>query len=108
MSLSRLRTGRRSTCEPGRNALTPPLMVTLSPPFTRAVMVPSISSSRSQAALISSQTFSLSAFSLERSTRPSSVSLLSTSTSTRSPGDTTASPLPGSVNSLSEIIPSDL
>ncbi len=27
--------GRRSTCEPGRNAFTPPRMVTERPPFTR-------------------------------------------------------------------------
>jgi hypothetical protein len=45
ISLSRLRTGRRSTCEPGRNALTP--MSTERPPFTRATMMPSTSSSRS-------------------------------------------------------------
>ena len=49
MNLSRLRTGRRSTCEPGRNALTPPRMVTERPPFTRWLMVPSMSSSRSHA-----------------------------------------------------------
>ncbi len=107
MSLSRLRTGRRSTCEPGRNALTPPLIVTDRPPLTRAVMVPLISSSRSQAALISSQTLSLSAFSLDRSTRPSSVSLASTRTSTWSPGFTSALPA-GPVNSFIGMTPSDL
>ncbi len=77
MSLSRLRMGRRSTCEPGRNAFTPPRMVTERPPFTRWLMVPSMSSSRSHAAEISSQTFILSAFSLESMTRPSSFSRLS-------------------------------
>src|SRR2546430_3226031 len=41
MSLSRLRMGRRSTCDPGRNAFTPPRMVTERPPFTRWLMVPS-------------------------------------------------------------------
>jgi hypothetical protein len=35
ISLSRLRMGRRSTCEPGRKAFTPPRMVTERPPFTR-------------------------------------------------------------------------
>ena len=67
---SRLRTGRRSTCEPGRNAFTPPRIVTERPPFTRAVMTPSISSSRSHAALISSHTLNRSAFSLERTHMP--------------------------------------
>ena len=66
MNASRLRTGRRSTCEPGRNAFTPPRMVTERPPFTRALMVPSMSSSRSHAPEISSQTFRRSAFSFER------------------------------------------
>ena len=40
MYASRLRTGRRSTCEPGKKALTPPRMVTERPPLTRALMVP--------------------------------------------------------------------
>ena len=53
---SRLRTGRRSTCEPGRNAFTPPRMPTARPPFTRCEITPSISSSRSHAAEISSHT----------------------------------------------------
>ena len=85
MNASRLRTGRRSTCEPGRNAFTPPRMVTERPPFTRALMVPSISSSRSHAPEISSQTFSRSAFSFERTQRPSSFSRLSRKTSISSP-----------------------
>ena len=106
-SLSRFRTGRRSTCEPGRNALTPPRIVTERPPFTRAVIVPWISSSRSRAALISSHTLRRSAFSLERRTRPSSVSLDSTSTSTTSPTATRASP-PGPMNSYIGMTPSDL
>src|SRR6184192_1368616 len=63
ISLSRLRIGRRSTCEPGRNAFTP--ISTLRPPFTRPTMVPSTSSSRSHAAEISSQMRILSAFSFE-------------------------------------------
>ncbi len=107
MSLSRLRTGRRSTWEPGKNAFTPPRMVTLRPPFTRWVMVPAMSSSRSQASLISSQTLSLSAFSLERMMSPSSFSLASTKTSTRSPAATLMLPLEFT-NSLSEMTPSDL
>ena len=49
-------------------AFTPPRMVTERPPFTRWLMVPSISSSRSQAAEISSHTLRRSAFSLERTT----------------------------------------
>ncbi len=40
MSLSKLRMGRRSTWLPGRNAFTPPRMVTERPPFTRWLMVP--------------------------------------------------------------------
>ena len=83
--LSRLRTGRRSTCEPGRNAFTPPRMVTERPPFTRSLMVPSMSSSRSHAPEISSHTFILSAFSFERTQRPSSFSRLSRKTSISSP-----------------------
>ncbi len=77
MNVSRLRTGRRSTCEPGRNAFTPPRMVTERPPFTRALMMPSMSSSRSHAREISSHTFRRSAFSFERTHRPSSFSRLS-------------------------------
>ena len=42
---SRLRTGRRSTWEPGKNALTP--MSTDRPPFTRETIVPSTGSSAS-------------------------------------------------------------
>ena len=56
------------------------------PPFTRWLMVPSMISSRSQALEISSHTFILSAFSLDREIRPSSLSRLSMNTSTRSPG----------------------
>ena len=92
MNASRLRTGRRSTCEPGRNAFTPPRMVTERPPFTRALMVPSMSSSRSQAPEISSQTFSRSAFSLDRTHRPSSFSRLSRKTSISSPSLTPTVP----------------
>ena len=104
---SRLRTGRRSTCDPGRNALTPPRMVTERPPLTRVVIVPSISSSRSHAALISSHTLKRSAFSLERTTMPASFSRDSSSTSTVSPGLT--SMLPSAPrNSSSAIWPSDL
>jgi len=97
--------GRRSTWDPGRNALTPPRMVTCRPPFTRWLMVPSMISSRSQAAEISSHTFILSAFSFERETSPSSFSRLSMKTSTDSPG---LSAWPGSPeNSESGITPSD-
>ncbi len=38
LRLSRLRTGRRSTCEPGKKARTP--MSTASPPFTRSITRP--------------------------------------------------------------------
>ena len=38
MSLSRSRTGRRSTCEPGRNARTP--MSTIRPPLVRPRIMP--------------------------------------------------------------------
>ena len=60
-------------------------MVTDKPPFTRWLMVPSMISSRSQALEISSHTFILSAFSLDKEIRPSSLSRLSMNTSTRSP-----------------------
>ena len=107
MYASRLRTGRRSTCDPGRNAFTPPRMVTDRPPFTRALMVPSISSSRSQAAEISSHTFRRSAFSLDRTHRPSSFSRLSRKTSIWSP--TATATLPSlSMNSETWMAPSDL
>ena len=69
----------------GRNAFTPPRMVTDRPPFTRALMVPSISSSRSHAPEISSQTLRRSAFSFESTHRPSSFSRLSRKTSISSP-----------------------
>ena len=52
-------------------------MSTDRPPLTRPTMVPSTSSSRSQAAEISSQMRILSAFSLERTTMPVSFSRLS-------------------------------
>ena len=74
-------------------------MVTERPPFTRWLMVPSMSSSRSHAVEISSHTFILSAFSLESVTRPSSFSRLSMKTSTLSPALTVISP-PASANSL--------
>ena len=84
MNASRLRTGRRSTCEPGRNAFTP--MSTERPPFTRAMMVPFDRARRARTRReISSQTLSRSAFSLERTHSPSSFSRLSRSTSTASP-----------------------
>ncbi len=50
-------------------------------------------SSRSQALEISSHTFILSAFSLDREMRPSSLSRLSMKTSTVSPGLTVTCPL---------------
>ena len=67
-------------------------MVTERPPFTRGLMVPSMSSSRSQAPEISSHTFILSAFSLDRTNRPSSFSRLSRKTSTSSPALTLTVP----------------
>ena len=105
MYWSRLRTGRMSTWLPGRNAFTP--MSTERPPFTRPTMVPLTISSRSHAALISSQMRILSAFSLERTTMPVSFSRLSRSTSTGSPALTETSPR-GLVNSEIGTWPSDL
>ena len=71
MNLSRLRTGRRSTCEPGRNAFTPPRMVTERPPFTRAMMVPSIELvALARGARSRPRPCILSAFSFERTTMP--------------------------------------
>ncbi len=106
MSLSRFRTGRMSTWEPGRNAFTP--MSTERPPLTRPTITPSTSSSRSHAAEISSQMRILSAFSLERTTIPVSFSRDSTSTSTVSP-TFTAGTAPGwAANSLMATWPSDL
>src|SRR5216684_2132200 len=94
-----------STCEPGRNAFTP--MSTDRPPLTRPTIVPFTISSRSQAALISSQIRILSAFSLESTTMPVSFSRLSISTSTESPAFTDTSPR-GLLNSEMGICPSDL
>src|SRR5690606_23535293 len=99
--------GPQSTWDPGRNAFTPPRMVTERPPFTRWLIVPSMISSRSHALEISSQTFILSAFSLDREIRPSSLSRLSMKTSTLSPGAMLSSPL-ASMNSSLLRTPSDL
>ena len=105
MYRSRFRTGRRSTWEPGRNALTP--MSTVSPPLTRLEMMPSTSSPRSVASSISSQIFSFSALSLESWTRPCSSSSSSTYTETLWPS--LASTLPSTpMNSSRGICPSDL
>ena len=87
-----------STWLPGRKALTP--MSTERPPLTRPTMMPSTSSSRSQAAEISSQMRILSAFSLERTTMPVSFSRDSTSTSTLSPTLTPGSPPGPGANSF--------
>ncbi len=107
MSASRLRTGRKSTCDPGKKALTPPRIVTDRPPFTRVLIVPSINSSRSQAAEISSQTLRRSAFSLEMMQRPLASSRLSRKTSIWSPTFTVRVPS-GPVNSCAGMVPSDL
>ena len=79
----RSRTGRRSTCEPGRKPRTP--MSTASPPLILSVTTPSISRSSSKARVISSQTLALSAFSLERIRCPSAFSASSRKTSISSP-----------------------
>ena len=64
ISRSRLRTGRRSIWEPGKNALSP--TSTISPPLIRATTIPSTISLLSYFLLISSQILILLAFSLEK------------------------------------------
>ena len=98
----RSRTGRRSTCEPGRKPRTP--MSTARPPLILSVTKPSISRSSSKILVISSQILALSAFSLERIRCPSAFSASSRKTSISSP---TAGML-SRRNSLSGIAPSDL
>src|SRR6266849_8245707 len=80
---ARFLTGRRSTCEPGRNALTP--TSTARPPLTTSTTRPSTGRPFSWAWVIASQTLILSALSLERTLSPSESSLASRYTSISSP-----------------------
>ncbi len=102
---SRLRIGRKSAWEPGRNAWTP--TSTEKPPFTRLVITPSMMPSASWTSLIASHTLTLSAFSFERMTRSSSSSHTSIMTSTWSFKLTSTFPF-SSLNSWMGIWPSDL
>ena len=89
-SLSRLRTGRRSTCDPGRNALTP--MSTCMPPLTREVMVPLTVPSCSKISPTFSHVRRFSALRLETMVTPSSSSSASTKTSKISPISASTTP----------------
>ncbi len=72
---ARFFTGRRSTCEPGRNALTP--TSTARPPLTTSMTRPSTAAPFSCARVMASQTLILSALSFERTISPSLSSLAS-------------------------------
>src|SRR5213594_669555 len=80
---ARFFTGRRSTWEPGRNALTP--TSTARPPLTTSTTRPSTGAPFSYAWVIASQTLILSALSFERTMSPSESSLASRYTSISSP-----------------------
>src|SRR5206468_2912532 len=80
---ARFFTGRRSTCEPGRNALTP--TSTARPPLTTSTTRPSTGADFSYAWVIASQTLILSALSFERTMRPSESSIRSSAASPPSP-----------------------
>ena len=67
---SRFGTGRRSTCEPGRNASSPRIS-TASPPFTRLMTVAGTPSALSDFCLMVSQASWKSAFFLEMTGNPS-------------------------------------
>ena len=90
-----------STCEPGRKASTPTF--TIRPPFTTLLTLPFTRPPSSKTLTIFSQFCLWAAFSLERTTMPSSFSRRSRRTSTSSP-----SSISSSSNSEAGITPSDL
>ena len=77
-------TRRSAICEPGRKASTP-IRSTVTPPLILWTNVPLTARSSSYASLIFSHTRKKSAFFLDRTTTPSSSSMLSSRTSTSSP-----------------------
>ena len=97
------RTGRISTCEPGRKADAPPRS-TVKPPLTRPTMAPLTGSFLSNAFSSLSQLSSRRALSREMTASPSAFSIRSRKTSISSPGFGAVDP--GPVNSRSEIRPS--
>ncbi len=100
------RTGRISTCEPGRKATAPPRS-TVKPPLTRPKITPVTRSSFSWDFVSSIHASSRRAFSRERTDSPWRFSMRSTNTSTLSP-TLSSSSSPGFVNSCNGMRPSDL
>ena len=87
---SRLRTGRTSICEPGRNARTP--MSTARPPLMRSMTRPMTTLRSAYAFSTSSQIFIFSAFSRDSTMWPLRSSVRSSRTSMMSPACTVTSP----------------
>ena len=100
------RTGRTSTCEPGKNATAPPKS-TVKPPLTRPNIAPSTRSSDACAFSKRSHASSRRAFSREITASPRWFSTRSRNTSTVSPTSISGA-WPGFANSLRSIRPSIL